>query len=61
MTGTATIAITRNGASTRLVYAVDFRLKWRFLEPLAVPFFKSAADRALGGLARGLQGAVVAA
>ena len=38
MTGTDTIAIARNGANTRLVYTVDFRLKWRFLEPLAVPF-----------------------
>lgn len=58
--GTDTIAVTRLGGKTRLVYSVDFHLTWRWLEPLAVPFFNAAADKALGGLAHALEGAVVA-
>ena len=57
--GTDTIAIIFRDARTRLVYSVEFDLKWRWLTPLAVPLFTRAADKALAGLARALGGSVV--
>ena len=57
--GTDTITIISRDAGTRLVYSVEFDLKWRWLTGLAVPFFTRAADKALAGLARALGGSVV--
>ena len=59
--GTDTVAIassdgTSSNARTRLVYSVEFNLSWRWLTPLVVPFFDRAADNALAGLARALEG-----
>ena len=60
ITGTDTVTVNRTADRTRLVYSVDFRLKKaRLLAPLVAPLFRRAADKALAGLAKALEGTVV--
>jgi carbon monoxide dehydrogenase subunit G len=60
ISGTDTVTVSRTGDRTLLVYSVDFRLKkLRVLAPLIAPLFRRAAEKALTGLAKALEGTAV--